>query len=107
MDTDDRTQLTMLYENMYQFMISKDTDNLAKIFIEEEKKDTPTQISLAWMLCKKPWVVPIPGTRKKKRMIENAGAAEIILTEKEVTKIDSLLDSIGMSEVFGGHAAKK
>ena len=40
-------------------------------------------------------------------MIENAGAAEIILTEKEVAEIDSLLDSIGMSEVFGGHAAKK
>ena len=35
METDDRTQLTMLYENMYQFMISKDTDNLAKILSEE------------------------------------------------------------------------
>ena len=75
--------------------------------IAEEKKVTPTQISLAWMLCKKPWIVPIPGTRKKERMIENAGAAEIILTEKEVAEIDSLLDSIGMLEVFGGHAAKK
>ena len=75
--------------------------------IAEEKNVTPTQISLAWMLCKKPWIVPIPGTRKKERMIENAGAAEIILTEKEVAEIDSLLDSIGMSEVFGRHAAKK
>ncbi len=75
--------------------------------IAEEKNVTPTQISLAWMLCKKPWIVPIPGTRKKERMIENAGAAEIILTEKEVAEIDSLLDSIGMSEVFGGHSAKK
>ncbi|MDE7252224.1 MAG: aldo/keto reductase, partial [Acetatifactor sp.] len=75
--------------------------------IAEEKNVTPTQISLAWMLCKKPWIVPIPGTRKKERMIENAGAAEIILTEKEVAEIDSLLDSIGMSEVFGGHPAKK
>ena len=74
--------------------------------IAEEKNVTPTQISLAWMLCKKPWIVPIPGTRKKERMIENAGAAEIILTEKEVAEIDSLLDSIGMSEVFGGHSAK-
>ena len=60
-----------------------------------------------WMLCKKPWIVPIPGTRKKERMIENAGAAEIILTEKEVSDIDSLLGSIEMSEVFGGHSAIK
>lgn len=75
--------------------------------IAEEKNATPAQIALAWMLCKKPWIVPIPGTRKKERMIENARSAEIVLTEKEVSEIDSLLDSIGMSEVFGGHSAKK
>ena len=75
--------------------------------IAEEKNATPAQVSLAWMLCKKPWIVPIPGTRKKERMIENARSAEIILTEKEVSDIDSLLDSIGMSEVFGGHSASK
>ncbi len=40
-------------------------------------------------------------------MIENARSAEIILTEKEVSEIDSLLESIGMSEVFGGHSAAK
>ena len=45
--------------------------------ISEEKNVTPTQISLAWMLCKKPWIVPIPGTRKKGRMIKNAGAGQI------------------------------
>ncbi len=75
--------------------------------IAEEKNATPAQVSLAWMLCKKPWIVPIPGTRKKERMIENARSSEVILTEKEVSEIDSLLDSIGMSEVFGGHSAKK
>ncbi len=75
--------------------------------IAEEKNATPAQVSLAWMLCKKPWIVPIPGTRKKERMIENARSSEIILTEKEVSEIDSLLGSIGMSEVFGGHSAKK
>ena len=75
--------------------------------IAEEKNATPAQVSLAWMLCKKPWIVPIPGTRKKERMIENARSAEIILTEKEVSEIDSLLGSIGMSEVFGGHSAGK
>ena len=74
--------------------------------IAEEKSATPAQVSRAWMLCKKPWIVPIPGTRKKERMMENARSAEIILTEKEVSDIDSLLDSMGMSEVFGGHSAK-
>lgn len=75
--------------------------------IAEEKNVTPAQVSLAWMLCKKPWIVPIPGTRRKERMIENAGAAEIVLTKAEVSEMDSLLDSIGMSEVFGEHPAKK
>ena len=42
----------------------------------EMKGATPAQISLAWMLCKKPWIVPIPGTRKRERLLENAGAAD-------------------------------
>lgn len=75
--------------------------------IAEEKNVTPAQVSLAWMLCKKPWIVPIPGTRKKERMIETAGSAEIILMEKEVSEIDSLPGSIGMPEVFGGHSDVK
>lgn len=45
-------------------------NNLAK-----DKNATPTQISLAWMLCKKPYIVPIPGTRKIERLIENLGSA--------------------------------
>lgn len=68
----------------------------------EEKQATPAQISLAWMLCKKPYIVPIPGTRKSQRMLENAGAADILLTEEQVHKLDSALDSMEMSEVFGG-----
>lgn len=75
--------------------------------IAAEKNTTPAQISLAWILCKKNWIVPIPGTRKKERMIENAKSADIILTEKEISEIDALLDNIPMSEVFGGHSAKK
>ena len=46
----------------------------------EEKQATPAQISLAWMLCKKPYIVPIPGTRKLNRLEENAGASEMFLT---------------------------
>lgn len=70
--------------------------------LAEEHKATPSQISLAWMLCKKPWIVPIPGTRHLNRLKENAGAAEIKLTAEEVSTIDRTLDAMPMSEVFGG-----
>ena len=49
-----------------------------------QKDATPAQISLAWMLCKKPYIVPIPGTRKLSRLLENAGAADVTLSDKEV-----------------------
>lgn len=68
-----------------------------------EKADaTPGQISLAWMLCKKPWIVPIPGTRKPERLRENAGAAEIKFSPEEVAALDKALDAVPMSAVFGG-----
>lgn len=63
---------------------------------------TPAQISMAWMLCKKPWIVPIPGTRKVERLRENMGAASIALTAAEVNAIDQALNSMPMSAVFGG-----
>ena len=43
---------------------------------------TSAQLALAWLLAKKPWIVPIPGTRKLERLEENAGAAAITLTRK-------------------------
>ena len=67
-----------------------------------EKGATPAQISLAWMLGKKPWIVPIPGTRRVERMRENAGAAEVVLTLEEVAALDRALDQVSMSAVFGG-----
>lgn len=67
-----------------------------------QRNATPAQISLAWMLCKKPWIVPIPGSRKTERMRENAGAADVVLTNEEVAAIDQTLSSIPMSAVFGG-----
>ena len=57
---------------------------------------------MAWMLCKKPWIVPIPGTRKVERMKENAKASEIKLSMDEVNKLDDMLNNMTMSEVFGG-----
>ena len=70
--------------------------------LADEKHATPSQISLAWMLCKKPYIVPIPGTRHLCRLKENIGAADINLSTDEVEAIDRQLDSIPMSEVFGG-----
>ncbi len=75
--------------------------------LAEEKKGTPAQISLAWMMCKKPYMVPIPGSRKIERVCENAGAAKIMLTEKEIAEIDKQLDKMEMSGVFGGSPAAK
>ena len=71
------------------------------------KNATPAQISLAWMLNKKPWIVPIPGTRKVDRMRENAGAAEIRLRADEIASIDHALDTMPMSAVFGGTPTTK
>ena len=70
--------------------------------LADEKHATPSQISLAWMLCKKPYIVPIPGTRHLCRLKENIGAADITLSTDEVEAIDRQLDSIPMSDVFGG-----
>lgn len=66
------------------------------------KNATPGQISLAWMLNKKRYIVPIPGTRKLKRLAENLDAADIVLTTDEVAALDKALDNMTMSDVFGG-----
>lgn len=74
--------------------------------VAREKHSTPGQISLAWMLCKKPYLVPIPGTRKPDRLKENAGAADIELTVEEIAVLDRQLDNMEMSDVFGGTRVK-
>lgn len=75
--------------------------------VAEGKNATPGQVALAWMLCKKPYLVPIPGTRKLDRLKENAGAAQMKLTEKEIETLDKQLDTMEMSDVFGGTNVKK
>ena len=70
--------------------------------LAEQNNATPAQISLAWMLCKKPYIVPIPGTRRLSRLLENAGAADVTLSAEEVSDIDEALNGMEMSEVFGG-----
>ena len=59
-----------------------------------EKKATPAQIALAWLLAKKPWIVPIPGTTKLGRLEENIVAAEIELTADELRQIERAASSI-------------
>ncbi|MEA4846038.1 MAG: aldo/keto reductase [Clostridiaceae bacterium] len=84
--------------------IDKNQALLELLYQTAEKKDaTPGQISMAWMLCKKPWIVPIPGTRKAARLQENMGAADIILTADELRKLDDALSNMTISEVFGGY----
>jgi aryl-alcohol dehydrogenase-like predicted oxidoreductase len=57
--------------------------------IAERKKVTPAQIALAWLLAQKPWIVPIPGTRKLERLDENIGAVAVELTSNDLHEIDA------------------
>ena len=69
----------------------------------EEKSATPGQLAIAWVLAQKPYIVPIPGSRKESRIRENLGAAEVTLTATEVAQLDEALEHMAMSQVFGGH----
>ncbi len=62
--------------------------------IGKQKKATPAQIALAWLLAQKPWIVPIPGTTKLNRLEENIGAASLTLTAEELSNINSALKQI-------------
>jgi aryl-alcohol dehydrogenase-like predicted oxidoreductase len=55
-----------------------------------KKHATTAQIALAWLLAQKPWIVPIPGTTKLKRLEENIGATALELTPEELHEIDSI-----------------
>jgi aryl-alcohol dehydrogenase-like predicted oxidoreductase len=57
--------------------------------IARRKNATPAQIALAWVLAQKPWIVPIPGTTKRRRLEENLGAAAVELTPDDLREIDS------------------
>src|SRR5271165_3513869 len=58
------------------------------------KGGTPAQVALAWLLAKKPWIVPIPGTTKLKRLDENLGAVEVALTPADLREIDEAVSTI-------------
>jgi aryl-alcohol dehydrogenase-like predicted oxidoreductase len=62
--------------------------------IAKRKNVTPAQIALVWLLTQKPWIVPIPGTTKLKRLEENVGAVEIELTRDDLSEIESAASQI-------------
>src|SRR5213079_1420504 len=64
--------------------------------IGERKNATPAQLALAWLLAQKPWIVPIPGTTKLKRLEENAGAVEIELKRDDLSEIDTAASKIAV-----------
>ena len=64
--------------------------------LAETKRSTPGQIALAWLLAQEPWIVPIPGTRSRARVDENAGATQVALSADEIADLDTLAARIGV-----------
>src|SRR5262249_49194328 len=62
--------------------------------VAKQKKATPAQIALSWLLAQRPWIVPIPGTTKLSRLDENIGAAKVDLTPDDLGEIDSAASKI-------------
>ena len=60
----------------------------------KRQKATPAQIALAWLLAQKPWIVPIPGSRRLERILENMGAAQVELTPEDLPDIDAAASKI-------------
>lgn len=67
--------------------------------IGTQNEATPAQIALAWLLAQKPWIVPIPGSRKLERLNENIGAVDLKLSAEDINKIDTAMAEIN---VIGG-----
>ncbi|NLY30437.1 MAG: aldo/keto reductase [Firmicutes bacterium] len=65
----------------------------------KRKGATPGQIALAWLLAQKPWIVPIPGTRKLERLKENIGAVDIKLTDEDLHELEGILSEV---TIIGG-----
>ena len=78
-----------LYYNEPDFQVADRTVALAR-----RRAVQPAQIALAWLLARKPWIVPIPGTTKLKRLEENIGATEIELTQENLREIETAASKI-------------
>jgi aryl-alcohol dehydrogenase-like predicted oxidoreductase len=73
----------------------------------ERKRATPAQIALAWLLAKKPWIVPIPGTTKLRRLEENLGAISVTLSESDIKQLDESADALALEGARLPEAALK
>jgi aryl-alcohol dehydrogenase-like predicted oxidoreductase len=62
--------------------------------LAEDRHATPAQIALAWLLARRPWIVPIPGTTKLHRLEENLCAADVVFTADDLTRIDAVLATV-------------
>jgi aryl-alcohol dehydrogenase-like predicted oxidoreductase len=72
-----------------------------------QKKATPAQIALAWVLAQKPWIVPIPGTTKLHRLEENIGGANVELTADDLREIDNLTAQIDVQGARYSESSQK
>ena len=67
--------------------------------LAQKKQTSPARVALAWLLAQKPWIVPIPGSKRIERIVENAGAVDVTFSQEELVEIRSRLDSI---HIIGG-----
>ena len=65
--------------------------------LAESREATPGQVALAWLLAQHPFIVPIPGTRRRERIDENAGATTVALSADDVAELDALVEQIGVA----------
>ena len=64
--------------------------------LADRKQATPAQIALAWLLARKPWIAPIPGTTKLPRLQENVGAAEVVFTPNDLVRLEEAISQIAI-----------
>lgn len=64
--------------------------------VAQQKAATPAQVALAWLLAQKPWIAPIPGTTKQRRLEENLGAVHVELTEDDLKLIDEATSKLNL-----------
>jgi aryl-alcohol dehydrogenase-like predicted oxidoreductase len=72
--------------------------------VAKVKNATPAQVALAWLLAQKPWIVPIPGTRRLDHLEENLGAVNVLLTPADLSEIATALSEI---KVHGGRMSEE
>lgn len=65
--------------------------------LAETRGATPGQVALAWLLAQQPFIVPIPGTRRRERIDENAGSTAVALSADDVADLDSIVDRLGVA----------